>query len=455
VEAISFHVVPTADALTAKFEEAMAAQGISLECWDRGSQWGPALLVVRQLDDESIKSIAQRVADRRRRVLVACLTSDQVTLDQIWRLLELGADDALICSDECDCIKDAAARLKRWSDVENLVHSPFVRHLAIGRSLIWLRTLRTLIEAARFSRVPILLTGETGTGKEVAADLIHWVGTGEQADKPTLVDCASITPSLSGSEFFGHERGAFTGAATSRDGAFALADGGVLFLDEVGELPAELQAQLLRVLQEGTYRRVGGNTWRTTSFRLIAATNRNLVDDVETGRFRRDLYYRIASTVISLPPLRDRTEDILPLARTFLGEYMREDEQPRLDDCVRTYLLERDYPGNVRDLKQLCTRMATAHGGSSLFTAGDVPFDERPPCARDHDWRSDGFNAAIARAVELGLGLAEIKEAAADATIAHATNRFDGNLVQAAEWLNVTPRTLQMRRRKAEMASRS
>ena len=455
MEAISFHVVPAVDALTAKFEEAVAAQGIPLACWDRGSQWGPALLVVRRLDDDSIKAIAQRVADRSRRVLVACITSEQVTSEQIWHLLELGADDALICSDDCDCIVDVAARLRRWSEVEILVHSPYVKKLAIGHSIVWLQTLRTMIEAAKFSRVPILLTGETGTGKEVAADLINWIDNGEQTKRPTLVDCASITPSLSGSEFFGHERGAFTGAATSRDGAFALADGGVLFLDEVGELPAELQAQLLRVLQEGTYRRVGGNTWRRTSFRLIAATNRNLVEDVENGRFRRDLYYRIASTVISLPALRNRTEDILLLARTFLREYLREDEQPKLDDCMRTYLLERDYPGNVRDLKQLCTRMATAHGGSTLFTAGDVPFDERPPCASGNDWRGDGFDMAIERAVELGLGLAEIKEAAADATIAHATHRFGGNLTQAAEWLNVTPRTLQLRRRKAQTASRS
>src|SRR5262249_5035658 len=143
---------------------------------------------------------------------------------------------------------------------------------------------------------------------------------------------------LSGSEFFGHERGAFTGAVSQRDGAFALADGGTLFLDEVGELPLPLQAQLLRVVQERTYKRVGGNTWHRTNFRLVCATNRDLLAQVGRGEFRADLYYRIASFVCKLPPLRQRLDDVIPLAEYFLRQMYPNGEPPQLDDAVRAYL---------------------------------------------------------------------------------------------------------------------
>src|SRR5690606_31880967 len=133
-----------------------------------------------------------------------------------------------------------------------------------------------------------------------------------------ILDCSTIVPELAGSEFFGHERGAFTGALITREGAFALADGGTLFLDEIGELPLHLQVQLLRVIQEGTYKKVGSNTWKSTRFRLICATNRDLSEEVKKGRFRADLFYRIASWTFHLPPLRERKEDILPLALHFL-----------------------------------------------------------------------------------------------------------------------------------------
>jgi transcriptional regulator with GAF, ATPase, and Fis domain len=209
-----------------------------------------------------------------------------------------------------------------------------------------------------------------------------------------ILDCTTIVPELSGSEFFGHERGAFTGAFTSRDGAFALANGGSLFLDEVGELPMGLQSQLLRVVQEHTYKRVGGNVWQHTDFRLICATNRDLLQCVTRGEFRADLYYRIADWVINMPPLRERREDILPLARHFLQKLRHENELPILDAPVRDYLLRRDYPGNVRDLRQLVARITFRHVGPGPVTVGDIPEEERlseqpiAPDWRDADWKA-------------------------------------------------------------------
>src|SRR5262249_21636201 len=160
--------------------------------------------------------------------------------------------------------------------------------------------------------------------------------------------CTTVVPTLSGTEFFGHERGAFTGAVAARDGAFAAADGGTLLLDEIGELPATLQAELLRVVQEGTYKRLGNNTWRTTSFRWVSPPNADLWAEQDTGQFRRALYYRLAAVTVQLPPLRDRMEDVVPLFRYFLAD-ITGSPAPELDPVVASILTARDYPGNVRD----------------------------------------------------------------------------------------------------------
>lgn len=316
----------------------------------------------------------------------------------------------------------------------------------MGHSPAWRRVVRQTVEIARFTDAPLLITGESGTGKELIARLVHTLD--QRAAKRDLVvtDCTTIVPELSGSEFFGHERGAFTGAVAARDGAFALANGGTLFLDEVGELPPMLQAELLRVVQEHTYKRVGSNTWQKTDFRLVAATNRNLLDEQAAGRFRRDLYYRMAACLCHLPPLRDRREDILPLVEHFI-EKLRPDAPPPLTDAVKDYLSVREYPGNVRDLKQLVTRMLLRHVGPGPITVGDIPEDERPAADFEiPDWRGNGFDHAIHLALQQGLGLKEIGREAEDAAERIALAEAEGNLQRAASKLGVTDRALQMRR---------
>ena len=256
-----------------------------------------------------------------------------------------------------------------------------------------------------------------------------------------------MVPSLSGSEFFGHERGAFTGAAASRDGAFALADDGTLFLDEVGELPLELQAQLLRVVQEKTFKRVGGNSWQRTDFRLVCATNRELLKEQGMGNFRSDLYYRIAAWKCHLPPLRERREDIIPLARHFMRQICSRDEPPELDRPVEDFLARREYPGNVRDLRQLVTRIMYRHVGKGPITVGDIPEEERL-CTDigQVSWCDDSFETAIRQAVSFGIGLKEIGRAAEDAAIRIAVSTEGNNLQRAAKRLGVTDRALQLRR---------
>jgi transcriptional regulator with GAF, ATPase, and Fis domain len=258
------------------------------------------------------------------------------------------------------------------------------------------------VKVALFTDASILLTGETGTGKELVARLIHTLRQDQKKRDLVVLDCTTIVSELSGSEFFGHERGAFTGAIAPRDGAFGLADGGTLLLDEVGELPLTLQAQLLRVIQERTYKRVGGNEWRQTNFHLICATNRDLLEEVKQGAFRSDLYYRIATVTIKLPSLRERSEDILLLARHFIKQLRPNEEPYDIDEAVCEYLLKRYYPGNVRDLKQLVSRIIYRHVGSGPITVGDVPDEERPSMDFSQtDWRDLSFECAIRRALSM------------------------------------------------------
>ena len=263
-----------------------------------------------------------------------------------------------------------------------------------------------------------------------------------------ILDCSNIVPELSGSEFFGHERGAFTGASAERQGAFALANGGTLFLDEIGELPLTLQAQLLRVIQERMYKRVGGNSWHRTAFRLVCATNRDLLEFIRRGQFRSDLYYRIASCVCRLPPLRERPEDILPLAEHFLRQAHVSGEAPTFDTAVRNYLLRREYPGNVRDLRQVLSRMLCRYTGDRVITIGCVPTDEWPPAVEleKAGWLDTHFERQIQRAVLSGAGLKEIGRTAEEIAIRCATAEEKGNIHRAACRLGVTDRTIQLRR---------
>jgi transcriptional regulator with GAF, ATPase, and Fis domain len=391
---------------------------------------------------ELVASLVRRGVDRV--IGVACERTAVVGAGP-WRLLAAGASDVFVYDRAARWSVRAAARLERWRHGDGMANSREVRDRLIGDSPRWRAAVRDAIEAACFTEAPVLLTGETGTGKELVARLVHSLDQRRKKRDLVVVDCTTIVPTLSGSEFFGHERGAFTGAVSSRDGAFAQADGGTLFLDEVGELPLALQSELLRVVQEGVYKRVGGNDWRRTSFRLVCATNRDLAAEAAAGAFRHDLLYRIAGSTLRLPSLRERDGDVLPLVRHFLRE-SSDGEPPELDDAVKELLLTRDYPGNVRDLRQLAARIAYRHVGPGPVTIGELPEEERRAATSEPEWRGDGFSSAIRRAMAQGVTLREIGSAAADAAIAIALTEEGGNLQRAARRLGLTPRALQLRR---------
>ncbi len=273
----------------------------------------------------------------------------------------------------------------------------------------------------------VLLLGESGTGKELFARAIHAAGRGEAAPF-VAVNCAALPADLLESELFGHERGAFTGATNQRKGRFELADGGTLFLDEVGEIALPVQAKLLRVLQEGTFERVGASRTQRSGARIIAATNRDLKAMVAEGRFREDLYYRLAVFPITLPPLRERPGDILPLAQAVLVRLaQRSGATPlRIPETTAQYLRAYDWPGNVRELHNVLER------ATILATSPTLEPDLLP--------------------VELTLGAepepvtpnGSLRELERDA-ILQALDAAGGHRRRAAERLGISVRTLQYR----------
>ena len=403
--------------------------------------------------DESAETTVARLATRCRRVLVVVGPASATAHRGTWRLLDCGASDVVSWRPAEQPGAAIVLRLRRWHEIDDMIAAPAVRGHLIGDSPAWLAALRRVVEIASFTTSALLLAGESGTGKELVARLFHHLDARAGKRELIVVDCTTIVPALSGSEFFGHERGAFTGAMSSRDGAFAAADRGTLFLDEVGELPLTLQAELLRVVQEGTYKRVGADRWHATRFRLVCATNRDLAAELRAGRFRLDLFHRLAANVVRLPPLRERLDDVLPLFRHFLADAAgaQLDLHPAVVDLVE----RRDYPGNVRDLRQLALRIAVRHVGPGPVTPGDVPDEERPALAGPPGNRPSAalLEQAVAAALCEGHGYREIRDAAGDCAVRLAVDQAAGNLRAAADRLGVTDRMLQQRRARESLSS--
>ncbi|MBK8231865.1 MAG: sigma-54-dependent Fis family transcriptional regulator [Candidatus Eisenbacteria bacterium] len=288
---------------------------------------------------------------------------------------------------------------------------------------------------ARKGRTTILLRGETGAGKEVVARLIH--RNGEGSNRPFVdLNCAAVPESLLESELFGHEVGAFTGATTRRRGLIELADRGTLFLDEIGEMPLNLQTKLLRVMDGGKYRRLGAGPELTANCRFIAATNRDLKQEVEAKRFREDLYYRLSVVPIFVPSLRDRREDLPTLAMHFLARYNKElsGRIERISDKAMEMMANYRWPGNVRQLKNTIERAVLMTTGSEILP------EHLPPEIRGdgEPMMSKGADAILIQSSAV-VPLKECERAG----IVHALAVCGGNKTQAASKLGVSRQTLR------------
>lgn len=295
----------------------------------------------------------------------------------------------------------------------------------IGKSAEMQRIFQMVRKAAD-SKASVLITGESGTGKELIANALH--NLSPRKDKPFIkVHCAALSESLLESELFGHEKGAFTGAATRKRGRFELANGGTIFLDEIGEINQNVQIKILRVLQDKRFERVGGEETLEVDVRVIAATNRNLEEEILQGRFREDLFYRLNVVHIQVPPLRDRKDDIPLMLNAFLAEFNRENKKAitGFDPRSRSALYKYDWPGNIRQLRN-CVESAVV-----MCSGSQISLEDLPPTIR-------GAAETSVIQIPMGITLAEAEKIIIQQNL--AANR--GNKSKTADVLDIGRKTL-------------
>ncbi|HUF63314.1 MAG TPA: sigma-54 dependent transcriptional regulator [Verrucomicrobiales bacterium] len=313
----------------------------------------------------------------------------------------------------------------------------------VGSSVVLERVLDTVRQVAA-TRATVLIEGESGTGKELVAHAIHHL-SGRPKDRLVIVHCAALSPQLLESELFGHEKGAFTGAAERRIGRFEAADGGTLFLDEIGEIEPATQVKLLRALGERKIERVGGNRSIEIDVRLVAATNRNLAQRVKEGAFREDLFYRLRVITITMPPLRDRKEDIAALTSGFLREFAAQHGRPPREltpealQCLEAY----DWPGNVRELRAAIEHAVVLGSGPRLTPR------HLPPEVRDAGRAGEpGGPVKIALDARSDFNLHKVERR----LISGALEATQGNRTEAAKLLGISRRTLHRKLKSLDLA---
>jgi len=297
-----------------------------------------------------------------------------------------------------------------------------------------------MVSRLKDTRTPVLITGESGTGKELVARAIHFRGA--LSRMPFIaVDCGALVPTLMESELFGHEKGAFTGALRAKPGLFQAANGGTIFLDEIGELPLEMQAKLLRVLQEKEVRPVGSNEKISVDVRVIAATNRDLEAAYRAGTFRKDLYFRLNVVTVHLPSLRERRSDIPQLAHCFLDRYAP-GENVQIAPAVMKSFLQYDWPGNVRELEN-CIARAVALGDRRTIDLADLP----PAIRGVQDSGASGQDASALSTT----ALADLERM----TILRVFEQAGGDKAVAGKMLGISRATLYRRLKRYNIPLRS
>ena len=377
-----------------------------------------------------------REIKRRRPDTVVVIMTGYATVQSAVQAMKSGAYDYVTKPfnfDELRLVLDrVTAHLKMATENRLLREQVKSKHgfgAMIGQAPEMDRLYRIIAKAA-FSTHPVLILGESGTGKELVARSIHY--SGPFRDKAFIpVDCGSLVPSLIESELFGYVKGAFTGAVRAKDGLMAAAEGGTIFLDEVGELPIDLQAKLLRALQEKEIRPVGGTRAIPINVRILAATNRDLEEGVQQGTFRRDLYFRLNVLTLRVPPLRERKQDIPLLAGHILERVARTTGvQRNISDDALKLMLNYDWPGNVRELENCLERACALTSGPTVHI-GDLPTTLQNFHAQEPVLPVNLESSGIAT-------LAELEKRA----ILHAITTLNGDKLEAAKQLGIGKTTL-------------
>jgi len=390
-------------------------------------------------------------------LLVILLTARGTVKDAV-EATKLGAFDFVAKSIDMEDLQHALTRATELLTLQRQVRRQSgqdIQRYALDQVIAWSPATQAFLsqvrELAKNDRVTVLLQGETGTGKQYMGRVIHY--NGARAHRPCIeVDCPSIPRELFESELFGHEKGSFTGAAGRKTGLIELAEGGTVLFDEIGDLPLPLQAKLLRVIEERTLRRVGGSTTIPVDVRFMAATNRNLQEAVAKGEFREDLYFRLNVVTLTVPPLRERREDVVPLAEQFLARsaLTLKKSARSVGDSAKAVLRQYRFPGNVRELSNLIERAVLFCHGDTLDAAhfpSDVtsrPALPSPGPATPASAPVDADPAQVHIAFRLGeQSLADLE----DRIISEVLQRSGGNKTQAAKYLGITRWMLDRRRK--------
>lgn len=405
---------------------------------------------IEQLDFIRDLMLLQLRGKSKRIILIHAFSQAEISNESIFKILDWGIEYVFPLEIVCRYSLSVTDILTRWRNIDSIRRSSVITDLMKGESTVMIKILRNLIEVAVYSSLDILIEGERGTGKELFANIIH--NLYKKDGKLVLLDCTTIKPELSGSEFFGHEKGAFTGAESARDGAFAIADNGTLFLDEVGELPSRLQSELLRVIQEGIYKKLGSNLWRKTQFRLVCATNRDLSNEANAGNFRKDLLDRISTWQLKVPSLSERKEDIGILVEFFFRKFLKRDEVV-IEEPLKEFLNNREYPGNIRELKHLIHRIAISCKSNAPITLGDVPYFDRKFKAvkTTSKWyESESFTHSLEQAIEEGNDMDFIESKVVEQSLKIALAK-GGNTKNVSGILNKSERWVQIIRAKEKI----
>ncbi len=416
------------------------------------------VLLDLKLPDMNGQDILQWIRDEGFPLSVIIVTAHG-SVDIAVDVMRIGADDFLEKPITASRLRTSVHNLLERTRLKHLVEdirTTFERdhyHGFIGSSLP-MQAVYRIIDSAATSKATVFITGESGTGKEVCAEAIHQQS--QRADKPFVaLNCGAIPRDLMESEIFGHVKGAFTGAATDRKGAALQADGGTLFLDEICEMDLDLQTKLLRFIQTGRFQKVGGSKEVDVDIRFICATNKDPLKEVEAGRFREDLYYRLHVIPVHLPPLRNRNDDIIAIGLHFLTQYAQEENKSFEGFSAPVIQLIKAYrwPGNVRQLQNIIRNIVVLHDGERVSEEHlPPPLDSAIPNSQPITRPMTSSQPELEPAPKQGKvsvrPLAEIEREA----IEQAIEICDGNIPKAASLLEVSPSTIYRKRQAWEVA---
>jgi DNA-binding NtrC family response regulator len=395
------------------------------ECLDNLHKNPAVITLDYSLPDMAGEKVLQQIRSHDPNINVI-IVSAQEKIGTAVELLKAGAYDYIIKDNETkerllnsiNNARNKSSLIKEINHLKKEISEKYEFEKSIVGTSVAIKRIFSLLEKACSTNISVSITGETGTGKELVAKAIHY--NSKRKNKPFVaVNIAAIPRDLIESELFGHEKGAFTGAITRRIGKFEEAEGGTIFLDEIGEMDPNLQAKLLRVLQEREITRIGGNSVVKLDVRIIAATHRDLAEEVKKGTFREDLYYRLLGLPIQLPPLRERGMDVILIAKYFLDQFTRENQMPKfkISQEAQDKLMQYPFPGNIRELKSVIELSAV------MATDNEI----RPP--------DISFNSTTR--LESFLYQEMTMQDYMYRIIRHFLNKYDNNVLEVAKKLDI------------------